>query len=73
MRLTPAQIEKASTNNIVVSPAGNGFDYRNQAWIEDGRYMPCSHPKPCTCYGTKHELEPVLIIWNGHDIPKGEN
>jgi hypothetical protein len=69
MRLTPAQIELASVHSIVVSPQGNGFDYANQAWIEDGRYLPCGHPKPCECYGTKHELEPVRVIWDGRNIP----
>jgi len=69
MRLSKAQIELASDHHIAVSPEGNGFDYANQAWIEDGRYMPCGHEKPCECYGTKHELEIVRILWDGHTIP----
>ena len=69
MRLTPAQIELASQHNISVDPEGNGFDYANQAWIVDGRYAPCGHSKPCECYGTKHELEVVRILWDGRNIP----
>jgi len=36
-------------------PAVNGFDYKHQAWVKDGKYVSCGHPKPCTCYGTTHE------------------
>lgn len=33
------------------------FDYKNQAWIRDGRYLDCSHPNSmdCQCYGRKYE------------------
>lgn len=32
------------------------YDYRNQAWIVDGRYVACEHPERvrCRCYGTAH-------------------
>lgn len=35
------------------------FDYDNQAWIEDGRYVRCGHPESmdCGCYGRIHEGE----------------
>ena len=35
------------------------FDYTNQAWLEDGRYVRCGHPASmaCRCYGTLHEGE----------------
>lgn len=37
----------------------NGYDYRNQAWVVDGRYVACSHPASmkCNCYGTVHAGE----------------
>ena len=37
------------------------YDYLNQAWVNDGKYLPCNHPWPsCNlCYGTQHEGEPV--------------
>lgn len=37
----------------------NGYDYRHQAWVVDGRYVECGHGKPCDCYGTKHHGEPI--------------
>ena len=37
----------------------NGYDYDNQAWVKNGRYVRCGHPEnmPCRCYGRKHEGE----------------
>lgn len=38
----------------------NGYDYKNQAWVRNGRYYDCSHPEnDCGCYGRKHAGEPV--------------
>jgi hypothetical protein len=33
------------------------YDYKNQAWMKDGRYLDCSHPDAmdCQCYGRKYE------------------
>jgi hypothetical protein len=42
---------------------GYRFDYTNQAWTLDGRYIACGHPSckdtadPHRCYGTVHEGE----------------
>jgi hypothetical protein len=35
----------------------NGFDYDNQAWVIDGKYVRCGHPESmnCNCYGRLHE------------------
>lgn len=35
------------------------FDYQNQAWIINGRYISCAHPvwMKCSCYGKLHEGE----------------
>lgn len=38
--------------SIFIDEKGNGFDYENQAWIENGLYIPCAHAVPCDCYGT---------------------
>lgn len=29
------------------------YDYDKQAWVKNGRYVSCNHPKEmdCTCYG----------------------
>lgn len=39
----------------------DGFDYTNQAWVRDGRYVRCGHPASmnCTCYGRLHAGEPI--------------
>ncbi len=33
------------------------FDYTNQAWVRDGKYIRCGHPETmnCKCYGKLHE------------------
>jgi hypothetical protein len=33
----------------------NGFDYQNQAWVKDGRYVRCGHPEAmnCGCFGKR--------------------
>jgi hypothetical protein len=30
------------------------YDYQNQAWLENGRYVDCGHREPCDCYGRRH-------------------
>lgn len=37
------------------------FDYTNQAWVVDGRYVRCGHPASmaCRCFGLIHEGEIV--------------
>jgi hypothetical protein len=37
----------------------NGFDYQNQAWVVDGKYVKCGHSETmrCSCYGRIHEGE----------------
>lgn len=37
----------------------NGYDYRNQAWVVDGKYVACAHPEwmKCNCFGTVHAGE----------------
>lgn len=35
------------------------FDYENQAWVIDGRYVRCGHLEgmDCECYGRAHQGE----------------
>ncbi len=35
------------------------YDYKNQAWVVDGRYVACAHPTSmkCNCYGRIHAGE----------------
>jgi hypothetical protein len=39
------------------------YDYQNQAWVENGRYVTCSHPAAmdCGCYGRLHAGEVALL------------
>lgn len=45
--------------------ANTQYDYENQAWMVDGKYVACGHPEEmnCRCYGkvnegrTKEEIE----------------
>ena len=41
----------------------NGFDYNNQAWVKDGKYLRCGHPESmtCGCFGRTHEGKPVRV------------
>ncbi len=46
----------------------NGFDYANQAWVKDGKYVRCGHSEEmfCRCYGRTHEgdaTETVIEHW----------
>jgi hypothetical protein len=66
-----------------VTPAV-AYDYINQAWVKDGRYIACGHPESmaCGCYGRVHagrgaewdylsgtaELTPVGVLVRGSDI-----
>lgn len=37
----------------------DGYDYVNQSWVKEGRYITCGHPDTmkCDCYGRKHTGE----------------
>ena len=44
------------------------YDYTNQAWIINGRYIRCGHQESvdCQCYGKIHEGEEVALNANIH-------
>ncbi len=48
----------------------NGFDYDNQAWVADGKYVRCGHPESmnCGCYGKEHAGLPVTLSIETMDI-----
>ena len=50
---------RKSINQIKDNRLINGFDYKNQAWVKNGLYVKCGHPKSmeCNCYGRLHEGE----------------
>lgn len=35
------------------------YDYDNQAWVKDGKYLSCCHPESmqCKCFGKLHKGE----------------
>ena len=42
----------------------NGYDYANQAWVVDGKYVRCGHSEDndCGCFGREHAGETVLAV-----------
>jgi hypothetical protein len=38
---------------------GLSYDYTNQAWIQNDKYVPCNHPATldCRCFGKLHAGE----------------
>ena len=44
----------------------NGYDYTNQAWVLEGRYVRCGHPEEmnCGCYGKEHKNDTTRVIIN---------
>ena len=43
----------------VMAATDGGYDYHNQAWVVDGKYVACGHGTPCDCFGTRHAGEPI--------------
>lgn len=43
---------------------GLHFDYINQAWTQDGKYIRCGHPEnmKCGCFGRVHEGEDATEV-----------
>ena len=47
-----------------IDKIGYQYDYENQAWLKDGKYIKCGHTNDCECYGKKHEGEtPKTTNW----------
>jgi hypothetical protein len=70
MKLTMEQIEIAECENIRICESGFGYDYKNQAWIEEGRYLKCDHivvpGTVCNCYGSQHQGELVTFLFTAN-------
>lgn len=51
--------EAYNAHNLPDAPTCS-FDYENQAWVVDGRYVSCGHPETmkCGCFGRIHAGEP---------------
>ena len=50
---------RTSSNELKNGRLMNGYDYENQAWVVDGKYVRCGHPEnmKCGCCGREHEGE----------------
>ena len=49
------------------------YDYRNQAWVQDGKYIGCSHPASmdCGCFSRDHAGE-TLSAATAHRLQVAE-
>lgn len=54
-------MSRQSTDHYSEGRLMHGFDYVNQAWVMNGRYIECGHPETmaCDCYGREHKGEPT--------------
>lgn len=58
-----AVVSRTSADEYRNGVLWNGYDYTNQAWVVDGKYVRCGHQSTgpyataCTCYGRMHEGE----------------
>lgn len=60
VRIAAEDIRRLNAAVEVKQPSRNGYDYKNQAWVVDGRYERCAHSDDgCGCYGRQHAGEPV--------------
>lgn len=52
-------MSRESDNYYLNGQLWDGYDYENQAWVKDGKYLRCGHPESmnCNCYGKLHEGE----------------
>lgn len=50
---------RESSNELKNGRLINGYDYENQVWVVNGKYVRCGHPENmnCGCYGREHEGE----------------
>lgn len=51
-------MSRESADQYVDDRLVNGYDYINQAWVMQGKYVVCGHVEAgilCDCYGRTHE------------------
>ena len=56
-------MSRISNDQYINGRLMNGYDYKNQAWVLNGRYVKCGHPETmnCNCYGRNHSSEETPI------------
>lgn len=54
-------MSRSSANQYKNGKLLNGYDYENQAWVLNGRYVRCGHPDTmkCDCFGRLHQNQEV--------------
>ena len=59
--LLSAEVNLVALTQLAAEQLLNGFDYKNQALVRNGRYVRCGHPASmnCVCYGRLHQGELV--------------
>ncbi len=59
---------RLSKNDVKNDRIMNGYDYENQAWVKNGKYVRCGHPESmqCSCYGRIHEGEETKKYKGGY-------
>lgn len=56
--------KKMSRQSVNINKNGSlfsGYDYENQAWVMEGKYIRCGHPDSmdCGCFGKEYEGKTV--------------
>lgn len=56
-------MSRFSKNVFINGKLYEGYDYDNQAWVADGKYLTCGHPAAmnCKCFGKMNEGEPCQV------------
>ena len=56
-------MSRTSNDQYINGRLINGYDYKNQAWVLNGRYVECGHPSSmdCGCYGREHKDEETPV------------
>ena len=60
-------------NKMQISKETNHeYDYHNQAWLVNGKYVSCNHPESmnCQCFGKLHEGETKDMHFIGFHCPE---
>ena len=48
---------RTSNDDLISGRLINGYDYNNQAWVVDGKYVNCGHNYDCNCFAREHAGE----------------
>ena len=62
------EMSRTSSDQVIEGRLINGYDYNNQAWVVDGKYVRCGHPESmdCSCFGKIAAGQETVT--NGHSL-----